>query len=271
MARNVVIAGGGFGGANAARELERILPKQSARLIARQRRQLPALHAVPARGRGGDAGAAPRRHAAARHPQAHLPAARGGHRPRPGARGRSSCRLTTARPRSCRYDQLLARARARCRRLAADPRASTGTRSASRASPTRSGSATTSSRRSRRRTRPRIRRDARQLLTYVFVGGGYAGLEALAELQDFAADAIDALSARPAATACAGCWSRPPSASCPRSTPSLAEYALRRAPRPRHRRSALGDHASRRSNADSRRALDRRDASRPGRWSGRRA
>ena len=29
-----------------------------------------------------------------------------------------------------------------------------------------------------------------RLLTYVFVGGGYAGLEALAELQDFAADAI---------------------------------------------------------------------------------
>jgi hypothetical protein len=28
------------------------------------------------------------------------------------------------------------------------------------------------------------------LLTYVFVGGGYSGLEALAELQDFAADAI---------------------------------------------------------------------------------
>ncbi len=30
-----------------------------------------------------------------------------------------------------------------------------------------------------------------QMLTYVFVGGGYAGLEALAELQDFAADAMD--------------------------------------------------------------------------------
>ena len=29
-----------------------------------------------------------------------------------------------------------------------------------------------------------------QLLTYVFVGGGYAGLEALADLQDFAADAM---------------------------------------------------------------------------------
>ena len=33
MAHNVVIAGGGFAGANAARELERLLPKQSARLI----------------------------------------------------------------------------------------------------------------------------------------------------------------------------------------------------------------------------------------------
>src|ERR1041384_491744 len=32
MAWNVVIAGGGFGGAMAARELERIMPRQSARL-----------------------------------------------------------------------------------------------------------------------------------------------------------------------------------------------------------------------------------------------
>ncbi|MGH2907186.1 MAG: NAD(P)/FAD-dependent oxidoreductase [Solirubrobacterales bacterium] len=30
-----------------------------------------------------------------------------------------------------------------------------------------------------------------ELLTFVFVGGGYAGLEALAELQDFAVDALD--------------------------------------------------------------------------------
>src|SRR5215212_3663536 len=33
VAHNVVIAGGGFAGANAARELERLLPKQSTRLI----------------------------------------------------------------------------------------------------------------------------------------------------------------------------------------------------------------------------------------------
>src|SRR3954471_17885241 len=32
MAWNVVIAGGGFGGAMAARELERLMPRQSARL-----------------------------------------------------------------------------------------------------------------------------------------------------------------------------------------------------------------------------------------------
>jgi NADH dehydrogenase len=34
-------------------------------------------------------------------------------------------------------------------------------------------------------------RERRAWLTYVFVGGGYAGLEGLAELQDFAADAIE--------------------------------------------------------------------------------
>src|ERR671922_636290 len=33
MAWNVVIAGGGFAGAHAARELERLMPKQSARLM----------------------------------------------------------------------------------------------------------------------------------------------------------------------------------------------------------------------------------------------
>src|SRR4051794_12951656 len=33
MAWNVVIAGGGFGGAMAARELERLMPKQSVRMI----------------------------------------------------------------------------------------------------------------------------------------------------------------------------------------------------------------------------------------------
>ena len=53
-----------------------------------QRRQLHALHAVFARGGRRDAGAPPRRDAAARHPQAHQPAPRSGHRARPGGADR---------------------------------------------------------------------------------------------------------------------------------------------------------------------------------------
>ena len=62
------------------------------------------------------------------------------------------------------------------------------------------------------------RRD--ELLTYVFVGGGYAGLEALAELQDFAADAIESY---PRARLHGMRWvlvEAQPTGSCPRSTPS---------------------------------------------------
>ena len=56
----------------------------------------------------------------------------------------------------------------------------------------------------------------RRLLTFLVVGGGYAGIEALAELQDMARYAtryyenIDA-------TTCAGSSSRRPGGSCPRS------------------------------------------------------
>jgi len=50
-----------------------------------------------------------------------------------------------------------------------------------------------------------------ELLTFVFVGGGYAGLEALAELQDFATDA---------STACAGCSWKPPTGCCASLTPN---------------------------------------------------
>ena len=85
-----------------------------------------------------------------------------------------------------------------------------------------------------------------ELLTYVFVGGGYAGLEALAELQDFAADAIQRLPARPAAGDALDPRRGRATASCPRSTPTLADYARPRAPRPRHRHPAR-DAALRRS------------------------
>ncbi|HTR76119.1 MAG TPA: NAD(P)/FAD-dependent oxidoreductase [Solirubrobacterales bacterium] len=65
-----------------------------------------------------------------------------------------------------------------------------------------------------------------ELLTFVFIGGGYAGLEALAELQDFAADAMDSY---PRARLHGMRWILVEAA--PRVLPEidleLAEYALR--------------------------------------------
>ena len=79
------------------------------------------------------------------------------------------------------------------------------------------------------------RRDA--LLTYVFVGGGYSGLEALAELQDFAADAIERCRA-PACTGCAGSSSRRSTGCCPRSTSTSPRLRGSRAARTRYRHPA---------------------------------
>jgi NADH dehydrogenase len=68
------------------------------------------------------------------------------------------------------------------------------------------------------------RRD--ELLTYVFVGGGYAGLEALAELQDFAADAMECY---PRARLHGMRWVLVEAADrvLPEIDAGLAEYALR--------------------------------------------
>jgi NADH dehydrogenase len=65
-----------------------------------------------------------------------------------------------------------------------------------------------------------------QLLTYVFVGGGYAGLEALAELQDFAADAMEFY---PRARLQGMRWVLVEATDrvLPEIDPDLAEYALR--------------------------------------------
>ena len=141
-------------------------------------------------------------------------------------------------------------------------RASTSTRSASRASPTRSGSATTSSRRLEvaNATEDPARRE--QLLTYVFVGGGYAGLEALAELQDFAADAMDRY---PRARLHGMRWILVEATDrvLPEIDPSLADYAAPAAPRARDRDPA-GDDA-RGGRGRQRHALDRRDGADPDR------
>ena len=74
---------------------------------ARQRRQLPALHAVPPRGRGRDAGAAARGHPAARH-AASAPSCASAPSPRTTRRpARSSIRTHEGDTEVQRYDQLI--------------------------------------------------------------------------------------------------------------------------------------------------------------------
>ena len=190
MAWNVLILGGGFGGLTAARRLERKLAPAQRHGDARQRRQLHALHAAAAGRRGGDARAAPRRRPAARAAAPHPAAPRRGHRRRPGRAAWCRCAALSGRARGAALRPADRRARLDLAH-AADPRARRararlqdavrGDRAAQPRDPARS------SRPSSRTTRTRGARCSR----FVFVGAGYAGLEGLAELQDFAADVIE--------------------------------------------------------------------------------
>jgi NADH:ubiquinone reductase (H+-translocating) len=67
--------------------------------------------------------------------------------------------------------------------------------------------------------------ERRQYLTYVFVGAGYAGLEGLAELQDFAADVID-LYPRCRVTAMRWILVEATERVMPEIPPKLAEFAV---------------------------------------------
>ena len=188
MAWNVVIAGGGFAGASAARELERLLPKQSARLIlvndVNFMLYTPFLPEAAA-------GTLEPRHVVTplrdilRRTYLRLGAV-SGHDPR---RARSSCAPTRARPRRSATTSSWsrsARSRARCRFPGSTEHA-IGFKSLADAIWLRNHVIETLEQANA--TEDPARRE--ELLTYVFVGGGYSGLEALAELQDFAADAMD--------------------------------------------------------------------------------
>ena len=109
-------------------------------------------------------------------------------------------------------------------------------------------------------TEDAARRD--ELLTYVFVGGGYAGLEALAELQDFAADAIESY---PRARLHGMRWVLVEATDrvLPEIDAELADYALREL-RGRGIDIRLGDDAGG-GRRRQRPALDRRDAADPDR------
>ena len=187
MAHNVVIAGGGFAGANAARELERILPKQSSRLVLVN--DVNFLLYTPLLPEAA-AGTLEPRHVVTPlrdllkrtylrmgAVSAHDPSAR-------------TVELTThdGEVEELPYDQLLVAFGSVSRSLPVPglDQHAIGFKSLADAIWIRNHLVETLE--EANATEDPDRREA--LLTYVFVGGGYAGLEALAELQDFATDAI---------------------------------------------------------------------------------
>jgi NADH dehydrogenase len=188
MAWNVVVAGGGFGGAMAARELERILPKQSARLtLVNDVNFMLYTPFLPE----AAAGTLEPRHVVTPLREIlkraylrlgmiddHDPEAR-----------RVRLRTREGDTEQLPYDQLLLALGSVSRVLPVPglEEHAIGFKTLADAIWLRNHVIETLE--AANASDDPARRD--ELLTYVFVGGGYAGLEALAELQDFAADAIE--------------------------------------------------------------------------------
>jgi NADH dehydrogenase len=188
MAWNVVIAGGGFGGAAAAHELERVMPKQSARLALVNETNF-ALYTpfLPE----AAAGTLEPRHVVTplremlKRTYLRIGAIVG-HDPEAKT---VTLRAKYGETETMPYDQLLLALGSTSRVLPVPGLAqhAVGFKSLSDAIYLRNHVVETLE--EANATEDPRRRE--ELLTYVFVGGGYAGLEALAELQDFAADAMD--------------------------------------------------------------------------------
>ncbi|HKI66624.1 MAG TPA: FAD-dependent oxidoreductase [Solirubrobacterales bacterium] len=189
MAWNVVIAGGGFGGAMAARELERIMPKQAARLVlvndVNFMLYTPFLPEAAA-------GTLEPRHVVTplreilKRTYLRLGTV-SGHDPE---RRTVELRTRDGETEQLPYDQLLLSLGSVSRVLPIPglEEHAVGFKSLADAIWLRNHVVETLE--AANASDDPARRD--ELLTYVFVGGGYAGLEALAELQDFAADAMEA-------------------------------------------------------------------------------
>src|SRR3954447_517911 len=188
MAWNVVIAGGGFGGAAAAHELERVMPKQSARLALVNETNF-ALYTpfLPE----AAAGTLEPRHVVTplremlKRTYLRIGAIVGHDPEAKTVTLRAKYGETEAMP----YDQLLLALGSTSRVLPVPGLAqhAVGFKSLADAIFLRNHVVETLE--EANATEDPRRRE--ELLTYVFVGGGYAGLEAQAELQDFAADAMD--------------------------------------------------------------------------------
>jgi len=188
MAWNVVIAGGGFGGAAAARELEKVMPRQSARLVLVNETNFmlytPFLPEAAA-------GTLEPRHVVTplreilKRTYLRLGSIVGHDPEAKTVELRAKYGETETLP----YDQLLLSLGSVSRTLPVPGLAehAIGFKGLADAIWLRNHVVETLE--EANATEDPARRD--KLLTYVFVGGGYAGLEALAELQDFAADAIE--------------------------------------------------------------------------------
>ena len=188
MAWDIVIAGGGFGGMSAARELERLLPPQSARLILVN--DVNFMLYTPFLPEAAAGTLEPRHVVTPLRDILHRTNLRlgavCGHDP--GART-VQVKTHEGETEELRYDQLLL-ALGSVSRLLPVPgldEHAIGFKSLADAIWLRNHVIETLEQANA--TEDPAARD--ELLTYVFVGGGYAGLEALAELQDFAADVMD--------------------------------------------------------------------------------
>jgi NADH dehydrogenase len=188
MAWNILIAGGGFGGASAARQLERLMPHQSARMMLVN--DVNFLLYTPFLPEAA-AGTLEPRHVVTPLRDilrrtylrlgaitAHDPASR-----------TVQIRNHEGEVDEVRYDALLLALGSVSRVLPVPglDQHAIGFKSLADAIWLRNHVVETLE--AANDTEDPARRD--ELLTYVFVGGGYAGLEALAELQDFAADAME--------------------------------------------------------------------------------
>lgn len=188
MAHDIVIAGGGFAGANAARELEKVLPKQSTRLILVN--DVNFLLYTPLLPEAA-AGTLEPRHVVTplrdilNRTYLRLGAVTG------HDHARRVVELTSheGEVEELPYDQLLVAMGSVSRSLPIPglDRHAIGFKSLADAIWLRNHLVETLEEANASED-PAHRAE---LLTYVFVGGGYAGLEALAELQDFAADAME--------------------------------------------------------------------------------
>jgi NADH dehydrogenase len=188
MAWNVVIAGGGFGGAMAARELERIMPRQSARLVLVN--DVNFLLYTPFLPEAAAGTLEPRHVVTPLREILERTYLRlgtvSGHDPQ---KRTVELRTRDGETEQLPYDQLLL-ALGSVSRVLPVPGLSehaVGFKSLADAIWLRNHVVETLE--AANASDDPARRD--ELLTYVFVGGGYAGLEALAELQDFAADAME--------------------------------------------------------------------------------